>query len=70
MHLLRSRTLLCTFDTQSRTLKLTGICRERRENMIFLSLLKSVPGLEDRLMNAESEDEVYNIAALVSPNRA
>lgn len=40
--------------------------RERKENKVFLSLLKSVPGLEERIMTTESEDEIYNIAALVS----
>lgn len=32
---------------------------------MFLALMKSVPGLEDRLMNAESEDDLHNLAALV-----
>lgn len=40
--------------------------RERREHKVFLSLLKSVPGLEDRIMTTESEEEVQNIAMLVS----
>ena len=33
--------------------------------MIFLALLKSVPGLEERILNSESEDEVHTIATLV-----
>ena len=43
-----------------------GIDRELREHSIFLALLKSVPGLEERLMNSESEDEIHTIAAYVS----
>ncbi len=65
MHLRRSRSLLRTLVSYVMK-KLTGIGRERREHTIFLSLLKSVPGLEEKLMNADSEDEIYNIAALVS----
>ena len=33
--------------------------------MIFLALLKSVPGLEERILTTESEDEIYTISALV-----
>lgn len=33
---------------------------------MFLALLKTVPGLEERLMNADSEDEIVSLAALVS----
>lgn len=40
--------------------------RERREHKVFLALLKSIPGLEDKLMNAASEDEVHGIATIVS----
>ncbi|KJA15039.1 hypothetical protein HYPSUDRAFT_109097, partial [Hypholoma sublateritium FD-334 SS-4] len=36
--------------------------QELREHSIFLALLKSVPGLEERLMSAESESEVHVIA--------
>ncbi|KJA14013.1 hypothetical protein HYPSUDRAFT_150876 [Hypholoma sublateritium FD-334 SS-4] len=39
--------------------------QERREHKVFLSLLKSVPGLEDRIMTTESEEEVQNIAMLL-----
>lgn len=31
-----------------------------------MSLLKSVAGLEERIMTSDSEEEVHNIAALVS----
>ncbi len=33
---------------------------------MFLELLKSVPGLEERLMNTESEEEIHSIAVMVS----
>lgn len=39
--------------------------RERREHKVYLALLKSVPGLEERLMNANSEEEIQSIAAMV-----
>lgn len=42
--------------------------RERHEHKVFLALLKSIPGLEKRLMNAASEDEIHGIATLVSFN--
>ena len=44
--------------------------RERREHRVFLALMKSVPGLEERLMNAESEDDIHNLAALVRGHRS
>ncbi|KJA13336.1 hypothetical protein HYPSUDRAFT_151695 [Hypholoma sublateritium FD-334 SS-4] len=37
---------------------------ERREHRVYLLLLKSVPGLEERIMSS-SEEEVHNIAALL-----
>ena len=40
--------------------------REHREHKVFCALLKSVPGLEERLMNADSEEEIQSIAAMVS----
>ena len=40
-------------------------CRERREHKVFLELLRCVPGLEERLMNAESEEGVQSIAVMV-----
>ncbi len=43
-----------------------ALYRERREHKVFLELLKCVPGLEERLMNAESEEEVHSIAMMVS----
>ena len=43
-----------------------ALYRERREHKVFLELLKCVPGLEERLMNAESEEEVHSIAVMVS----
>lgn len=48
------------------TLEFMAVVRELREHSIFLALLKSVPGLEERLMNAESEDEINILAAYVS----
>lgn len=45
---------------------MSGIGRERREHLVFLALLKSVPGLEEKLMSADSEDEIQSLAALVS----
>ncbi|KJA13711.1 hypothetical protein HYPSUDRAFT_208140 [Hypholoma sublateritium FD-334 SS-4] len=39
--------------------------QEIKEHSIFLALLKSVPGLEERLMSAESEDEIHAFAALL-----
>lgn len=33
---------------------------------MFLALLKSVPGLEERLMNTESDEEIHSIAIIVS----
>jgi hypothetical protein len=39
--------------------------RERREHRVFQELLKSVPGLEERLMEG-SEEEVGLLAELVS----
>lgn len=33
---------------------------------MFLALLKSIPGLEEKLMNVASEDEIHGIASLVS----
>ena len=41
--------------------------REYRECKIFLSLLRSVPGLEEKIMNNKSKKEVHGIAILVSP---
>lgn len=40
--------------------------REQREHKVFWALLKCVPGLEERLMNADSEEVVQSIAAMVS----
>lgn len=40
--------------------------RERREHKVFMALLKSVPGLEERLMSSNSEEEIHSIAAMVS----
>lgn len=41
--------------------------RERREQRVFEKLLKLVPGLEERLMNDEmEEEEVMSVAGLVS----
>lgn len=40
--------------------------RERREHKVFMLLLKSVAGLEERIMTSDSEEEVHDIAALVS----
>ncbi|KJA16430.1 hypothetical protein HYPSUDRAFT_107673, partial [Hypholoma sublateritium FD-334 SS-4] len=39
--------------------------QEHREHRVFLSLLKSVPGLEERIMTSCSEEEVHGIAALL-----
>ena len=39
--------------------------RERHEHKIFLTLLKSVPGLEERLVTG-SDDEAGIVAELVS----
>ncbi|KJA12894.1 hypothetical protein HYPSUDRAFT_107432, partial [Hypholoma sublateritium FD-334 SS-4] len=39
--------------------------QEHREHRVFLSLLKSVPGLEERIMTSSSEEEVHGIAALL-----
>jgi hypothetical protein len=39
--------------------------RERREQNVFTSLLKMIPGLEERLMTG-SEEEILHIADLVS----
>ncbi|KJA13355.1 hypothetical protein HYPSUDRAFT_151676 [Hypholoma sublateritium FD-334 SS-4] len=39
--------------------------QERRERKVFFELLKSVPGLEERLMSAESEDEIHAISTLI-----
>jgi hypothetical protein len=38
--------------------------RERREHRIYKTILQSVPGLEDRLMEG-SEEEVGHVAELV-----
>ena len=43
------------------------IVRERREHRVYDTLLKVVPNLEERLMNA-SEEEVGMIAELASIN--
>lgn len=40
--------------------------RERQEHKVFLSLLKSVPGLEEKLMCSDSEEEVHSMAVMVS----
>lgn len=34
---------------------------------MFIKLLKSVPGLEEKLLNTESEEEIHSIAVMVSP---
>jgi hypothetical protein len=39
-------------------------CRQRREHLVFQSLLQMVPGLEARLLEG-SEDDVVQIAELV-----
>jgi hypothetical protein len=39
--------------------------RERREHIVFRSLLQMVPGLEERLTES-SEDDIIHIAELVS----
>ncbi|KJA21687.1 hypothetical protein HYPSUDRAFT_140274 [Hypholoma sublateritium FD-334 SS-4] len=39
--------------------------QERREHKVFLELLRSVPGLEERLMSTESEEEVHSIAVML-----
>ncbi|KJA23429.1 hypothetical protein HYPSUDRAFT_137791 [Hypholoma sublateritium FD-334 SS-4] len=39
--------------------------QERREHKVFLELLRCVPGLEERLMNTESEEEVHSIAVML-----
>ncbi|KJA13589.1 hypothetical protein HYPSUDRAFT_151445 [Hypholoma sublateritium FD-334 SS-4] len=39
--------------------------QERREHKVFILLLKSVPGLEDRIMASDSEEEVHHIATLI-----
>lgn len=36
---------------------------------MFVALLKSVPGLEERLITAGSEEELYSIATLVRSRR-
>lgn len=40
--------------------------REQREYKVFCALLKSVPGLEERLMGADSEEDLQTMAAMVS----
>lgn len=40
--------------------------RDQREHKVFCALLKSVPGLEKRLMGADSEEDIQSIAAMVS----
>ena len=42
--------------------------REQREHRVFCALLKSIPGLEERLMSASSEEDIQSIAAMVSPS--
>ena len=44
---------------------ITLLLREREEHEIFLALLASVPGLEERLINTSSECELSAIATLV-----
>ncbi|KJA21116.1 hypothetical protein HYPSUDRAFT_141196 [Hypholoma sublateritium FD-334 SS-4] len=39
--------------------------QERREHKVFLELLRCVPGLEERLMSTESEEEVHSIAVML-----
>ncbi|KAF8956821.1 hypothetical protein BDZ97DRAFT_1763403 [Flammula alnicola] len=39
--------------------------QERREHKVFLSLLRSVPGLEERIMTTDSEEEIHGIASLL-----
>ncbi|KJA29576.1 hypothetical protein HYPSUDRAFT_119569, partial [Hypholoma sublateritium FD-334 SS-4] len=39
--------------------------QEQREHKVFIALLKSVPGLEERIMTSDSAEEVHNIAALL-----
>lgn len=50
--------------TSSRSI--SRLRREQKEHKVFLALLKSVPGLEERIMNANSEEDVQSIAAMVS----
>ena len=42
-----------------------GFLRERREHRVFQELLRSVPGLEERLLQGP-EEEVDTIADLVN----
>ncbi|KJA13063.1 hypothetical protein HYPSUDRAFT_151997 [Hypholoma sublateritium FD-334 SS-4] len=39
--------------------------QERREHKVYLKLLKSVPGLEERLVNSDSAEEVYAISSML-----
>ncbi|KJA25460.1 hypothetical protein HYPSUDRAFT_134698 [Hypholoma sublateritium FD-334 SS-4] len=39
--------------------------QERREHRVFLELLRCIPGLEERLMSTESEEEVHAIAVML-----
>ncbi|KJA14950.1 hypothetical protein HYPSUDRAFT_142490 [Hypholoma sublateritium FD-334 SS-4] len=38
---------------------------EQKEQKVFCALLKSVPGLEERLMGANSEEDIQSIAAML-----
>ena len=53
------------FSTNRSLFVLTLWCRERYEHKIFLTLLESVPGLEEQLVNG-SDKEAGIIAELVS----
>ncbi|KJA23573.1 hypothetical protein HYPSUDRAFT_137585 [Hypholoma sublateritium FD-334 SS-4] len=39
--------------------------QEQREHKVFCALLKSVPGLEEKLMGANSEEDIQSIAAML-----
>lgn len=41
--------------------------RELRENRVFVALLNSTAGLEDRLKNTTTEEDVISISSIVSP---
>ncbi len=62
--LLLSEPSSIAYTGRTYNLKAHRMISERREHKVFLLLLKSIPGLEGRIMSS-SEEEVHIIATLV-----
>lgn len=60
-----SKTHICASELASPYFAVL-LYREQREHRVFCALLKSIPGLEEKLMSVNSEEDIQSIAAMVS----